>query len=124
MTDEFRPSTPGVPAAGTPAGDWWLERDEHGVTARSGRRPVAHCEVSEDDVRVRLDFWVDERLPRELRTRLTTMAFEHPAVRHHRPVSAAIPHRETEVLLELRSHLDDASTRVAGATCLLEGRVH
>jgi hypothetical protein len=102
---------------------WWLERDDRGVTARSGRVPVAHVEVQVRGPRVDLLFWVDERLPRELHTRLTRSAFEHPAVRPHRPVTVALPHRETDVLLEARSHLADASTRVAGATCLLEGRV-
>jgi hypothetical protein len=72
---------------------------------------------------VDLVFWADERLPRELHTRLTRSAFQHPALRRHRAVTVALPHRETDVLLEARRHLADASTRVAGATCLLDGRV-
>jgi hypothetical protein len=71
--------------------DWWLEQDEHGVTACNGRRPIAHVEVHEDDDRVRLDFSIDERLPSELYTRLTSMAFEHPSLRPQRWVSAAFP---------------------------------
>jgi hypothetical protein len=100
-----------------------LESDDHGVTARSGRLPVAHVEVREHGPRVDLVFWVDERLPGELRTRLTRSAFEHPALRTDRAVTVALPHRETDVLLEARTHLADSSTRVAGATCLLDGRV-
>jgi hypothetical protein len=111
--------TPGEPGGG----GWRLHRDDHGVTACSGRVPVAHVEVREDDARVRLEFWVDERLPHEVCARLTSMAFEHPALSPQRPVSAAFPHRETGVLLEVRSHVAEASTRVAGATCLLDGRV-
>jgi hypothetical protein len=92
--------------------DWWLEQDEHGVTACNGRRPIAHVEVHEDDDRV------------QLYTRLTSMAFEHPSLGPQRWVSAAFPHRETDVLLEMRSHVAVTSTRVAGTTCLLDGRVN
>jgi hypothetical protein len=105
------------------AGDWWLERDDHGVTARNLRGPMAHVEVSEDDGRVRLDFTVDEGLPRELCARLTGLAFAHPSLRPQRLVSAAFPRRETDVLIAVGSHLVGASTRAAGATCLLDGRV-
>jgi hypothetical protein len=104
--------------------DWWLERDEHGVTACSGRGAIAHAEVREDDDRVRLDFSIDERLPHELHRSLTSMVFEHPALHPRRLVSAAFPHRETDVLLEVRSHVVAISTRVAGTTCLLDGRVN
>jgi hypothetical protein len=106
-----------------PGGHWWLERDDHGVTAGSGRVPVAHVEVREDGPRVDLVFWVADLLPRELNTRLTRSAFEHPAVRSRRPVTVALPRRATGLLLEARTHLADTSARVAGATCLLEGRV-
>jgi hypothetical protein len=124
MTSERRTPTSERSAAETRAGDWWLELDEHGVTARDGRGPVAaHVEVREDDAHVQLEFWVDQRVPRELRARLTSRAFEHPALRAHRPVSVGLPRGETEVLREVRSHMADASARVAGATCLLEGRV-
>ncbi|MCW2576065.1 MAG: hypothetical protein JWR66_2095 [Modestobacter sp.] len=80
--------------------------------------------MHEDDDRVRLDFSIDERLPSELYTRLTSMAFEHPSLGPQRWVSAAFPHRETDVLLEMRSHVAVTSTRVAGTTCLLDGRVN
>ena len=40
-----------------------------------------------------------------------------------RVVAAALPQRETEVLQELRAHVVDEHTHVAGSTCLLEGRV-
>ncbi len=106
-----------------PVRDWWLEHDDHGVTALNRRGPVAHVEVQEDDASVRLAFWLDERLPHELRTCLTRTAFEHPAIRPHRPVSVAFPHGESDVLQEVRSRVADVRTHVAGATCLLEGRV-
>lgn len=123
LTDENRPTTTAGTTTDVPARDWWLVRDEHGVTACSRRGPVAHVEVRESDARVGLEFWVDELLPRALRTRLTSKVFEHPALRPHRPLSVGLPRGETEVLREVRSHMADSSTRVAGATCLLEGHV-
>src|SRR5918995_1623691 len=119
MTTEHPVPLPRPAADQMPEDHWWLEQDDHGVTACSGRGPVAHAEVSEDGGRVQLTFWVDERLPRDLRTRLARTVFGHPALQHERPVSAALPHRETDVLVELRSHVADATTHVAGATCLL-----
>jgi hypothetical protein len=103
--------------------DWALERDDHGVTARIGDRPVAHVEVRDADARVRLEFWMDERLPHELRTDLTRTVFDHPALRPCRPVSVAWPHRQTDVLQEVRRHVPDARIHVAGATCLLDGHI-
>ncbi|MFQ1002403.1 hypothetical protein [Modestobacter sp. SSW1-42] len=123
MTHDDRPgSSPGSPPAARPV-DWWLEEDAHGVTARGRRGAVAHVEVREEGPAVQLVFWVDEGLPRELRTRLARTAFSHPAVRPQRPVSVALPHGETEVLSEVRGHLADPAVHVAGATCLLEGHV-
>lgn len=120
MTNEQSPAT-SRPTT-TAAEGWWLEQDEDGVTAKDSHGAIAHVEVREDDARVRLDFWLDERLPGDLRTELTRTAFEHPALHPQRPVSVALPHREVEVLREARAHLANPSTRVAGATCLLEGR--
>jgi hypothetical protein len=114
---------PSVAPAEVPPTEWWLERDAHGVTARDQHRAVARVDVQERDADVRLAFWVDERLPRELRTRLTRTVFELPALRSRRSVSVALPLRESDVLQEVREHVADDSTHVAGATCLLEGRV-
>jgi hypothetical protein len=102
---------------------WRLERDDHGVTAMTGDRPVAHVEVRDDATGVLLQFWTSEPLPHGLRSELTRRVFDHPALRSQRPISAALPHGESEVLQELRAHVVDARTHVAGATCLLEGRV-
>jgi hypothetical protein len=103
--------------------DWWLDEDAHGVTARDRSGPVARVEVAEDGAGVQLVFWADERLPRQLRADLTRLAFRHPALRTSRPVSVALPHREVDVLDEVRAHVTGARTHVAGATCLLDGRV-
>jgi hypothetical protein len=124
MTSPHRP----VPAGGIPRPprtepDWRLVCDDHGVTALGDVGPVAHVEVSEDDVRVLLSFWVGQLLPHELRSELARSVFLHPALRPRRPLQAAFPHGETEVLEEVRAHVADARTHVAGATCMLEGLV-
>jgi hypothetical protein len=111
------------PGARTSPRTWSVERDDDGVTARDGRGSVARAEIRDDASRVDLVFWVDERLPRELRRKLARTAFEHPALRPDRPVAVALPPRETDVLREVRSHLAEQSTRVAGATVLVEGRM-
>src|SRR4051812_20014628 len=123
MVDERPARTSEHIPVDAPRDQWCVERDASGVTARSGRVPVAHVEVREHGPRVDLVFWVDGRLPRELHTRLTSSAFAPPAVRSHRPVTVALPPRQTDLLLEARTHVAEATTRVAGATCLLEGRV-
>jgi hypothetical protein len=115
--------TPRPAGAESAAHPWQVEQDDHGVTARVDHDPVAHAGVLDDPSRVSLVFWVDERLPQALRTELARTAFEHPALRPDRPVAVALPQRETELLREVRSHLADDSTHVAGATCLIEGRV-
>jgi len=109
--------------AAAPVPTWWLEQDELGVTAKDAHGAVGHVEVVEDDSRVRLVFWLDERVPHDLRTRLARTAFEHPALVSQRAVSVALPHHEVEVLQEARAHLANPSVHVAGVTCLLEGRV-
>jgi hypothetical protein len=123
MTGAQRIPPTGPTDEGPRNGGWWLERDEHGVTARNRRGPMAHVEVREDDDCVRLDFSVDERLPHGLHARLTSLAFAHPSLRPQRLVSAAFPLREADILIEIRSHVAGVSTRTAGTTCLLEGRV-
>ncbi|MCU1605260.1 MAG: hypothetical protein JWP46_1725 [Modestobacter sp.] len=116
------PEHPMTPEHGTEP-DWRLECDDHGVTALGNGGPVAHVEVSEDDVRVRLNFWVGQLLPHELRSELARSVFEHPALRPRRPLQAALPYGEAEVLEEVRAHVADARTHVAGVTCMLEGLV-
>jgi hypothetical protein len=102
---------------------WRCEEDDGGVTALSAAGPGAHVAVHDDDARVRLEFWVSDRVPRRVRGELTRRVFEHPALRARRSVVAALPQGQSEVLQELRSRVADARTHVAGATCLLEGHV-
>lgn len=104
-------------------GDWWLDEDEHGVTARREHGAVAHVEVADEGATVQLVFWLDEGLPRQLGTALARAVFERPALRPRRPVAVALPHRETDLLQEVQAHVAEARTHVAGTTCLVDGRV-
>jgi hypothetical protein len=103
--------------------DWWFELDDHGVTALDAGRAVAHAYVHEDGDRVQLILWMDERLPGEIGIGLTRRVFALPPLRPHRPVAVSLPHREVEVLTELRNRLIGAVTHAAGSTCLVVGRV-
>jgi hypothetical protein len=110
------PTAPAVPG-------WRCEADETGIAARSASGTGAHVAVHDDDSRVRLDFWISDGVPNQVRAQLARQVFQHPALRSRRQVTAALPHGQADVLEALRSHVPDARTHVAGATCLLEGRV-
>ena len=85
---------------------------------------VAEARVSERDEQVVIEFWTDEPgLPAELGDQLVARAFALPAVRMHRPVLVCIPQRSCGLLARARRHVQDARTRAAGVTCLLEGQV-
>jgi len=114
-------TAPGPRPSPTPA--WRCEADERGVTAFSPSGPAAQVTVHEVDAGVQLDFWVSDGVPHQVRSELTRRVFQHPALRPRRVVAAALPQRETEVLQEIRAHVVDEHTHVAGSTCLVEGRV-
>ena len=80
--------------------------------------------MSERNGQVVVEFWVEgPGLPAELSAQLVTQAFGLPAVRPHRPVLVCVPRHDGAVLAEARRRVVNASTRAAGVTCLLEGRV-
>jgi hypothetical protein len=56
-------------------------------------------------------------------TRLVGEAFAHPAVRPERPILVTLPRGDSAVLEQVHAHLHGARSRVAGVTCLVEGRV-
>jgi hypothetical protein len=113
----------GTTGLGPSSSSWRCEADDGGVTALSAAGPGAHVAVHEDDARVRLEFWMSEGVPRQVRAELARRVFAHPALRARRSVVAALPQGQSEVLQELRTRVADARTHVAGATCLLEGHV-
>jgi hypothetical protein len=120
---ELPPTTaPRTERPGEPRG-WWLENDDAGVTARSQANQVAQVDVQDRGDRVDLAFWFDERVPSGMATDLAREVFQHPALQPHRPVAVALPQRHAELLGELRAHLVDSTTHVAGTTCLVVGRL-
>jgi hypothetical protein len=85
---------------------------------------VAEARVSERDEQVVVEFWADAPgLPAELSDQLVAQAFALPPVRAHRPVLVCVPRYDGAVLAEARRHVEGGWTRMAGVTCMLEGRV-
>ena len=103
---------------------WELLTSRAGVTAMGGAGRLAVAQVAEDRERVVVDIRPDVPvLPADLGALLVAQAFAHPAVRARRPALVTLPRGESGVLEEVLAHLDGASARVAGVTCLVEGRV-
>ncbi|MGY1602191.1 hypothetical protein [Geodermatophilus sp. SYSU D00815] len=91
------------------------------VVSRAGR--FAEAQVSDEAERVVLDFRSEAPgVPGDVAARLVEQAFAHPAVRTHRPVLVALPRGESAVLAQVLARTD-GGCRVAGVTCLVEGRV-
>jgi hypothetical protein len=92
------------------------------VVGESGR--LAEAEVAEESDRVVLDIRPELLgLPADVVARLVGEAFAHPAVRAQRPILVTLPRGDSAVLEEVQAHLEGARSRVAGVTCLVEGRV-
>jgi hypothetical protein len=100
-----------------------LEVDRTGVVMRAGTGPLAEAHVAEDADRLVVNLWAEPGVPDDVRAHLLQEVFALPVVREHRPVLVALPRGESTVLEWVRDHLEGARSRVAGATCLVEGRV-
>jgi hypothetical protein len=55
---------------------------------------------------------------------LVTETFAHPAVRARRPVLVVVPRGDSDLIDAVHARVSGASSRVAGVTCLIEGRVN
>jgi hypothetical protein len=103
---------------------WELLTSRTGVSVVSEVGRLAEAEVAEEPGRVVVDIRADlPGLPADVVARLVGSAFEHPAVRAERPILVTLPRGDSAVLEEVQAHLDGARARVAGVTCLVEGRV-
>ena len=103
---------------------WELLPSRTGVSAVGETGRLAAAQVAEETGRVVLDIRPELLgLPADLVTRLVGEAFAHPAVRAQRPVLVTLPRGDSAVLQEVEAHVDGALSRVAGVTCLVEGRV-
>jgi hypothetical protein len=92
------------------------------VVAETGR--LAEVQVAEETDRVVVDIRTDLfALPDDVVPWLLAEAFAHPAVRAQRSVLVTLPRGDSAVLEEVQARLEGARSRVAGVTCLVEGRV-
>ncbi|MGY1617988.1 hypothetical protein ACI797_14705 [Geodermatophilus sp. SYSU D00691] len=102
---------------------WELLTSRSGVEVVTPAGRLAEAQVSDEPERVVLDFRADlPGLPGDIAASLVGQAFAHPAVRSRRPVLVALPRGESAVLEEVLARTD-GGCRVAGVTCLVEGRV-
>jgi len=103
---------------------WELLTSRTGVSVVGETGRLAEAQVAEETGRVVVDIRPELLgLPADLVTRLVGEAFAHPAVRAQRPILVTLPRGDSAVLQEVEAHLDGALSRVAGVTCLVEGRV-
>ncbi len=108
--------------AGRPAG-WHVVREAEWVVARSAAGRTAGAVVVEEGDLVSVEVRASGPLPSSTAVALVTELFDAPALRPARPVLVAVPASRPEVTTEVRRHLSDVDTHLAGATCLMRGRV-
>jgi hypothetical protein len=93
------------------------------VSVVSGGVTVAQADVvAGPQVVVRI-WTASHALTTETREELVRSAFAHESLVPRQRVLATLPHEDSELIAELRTHLTVTASRVAGATCLLEGHV-
>lgn len=103
---------------------WHLYVDDTEVTAVTARGTVGTAHISEHDDQVVVELWTEQTdVPAGLTDQLVDRAFSLPAVTAHRPVLVCVPRHNGEAVVQARRHVQDPSTRAAGVTCLIEGRV-
>ena len=103
---------------------WELLTSRTGVSVVGETGRLAEAQVAEETDRVVVDIRPELLgLPADLVARLVDEAFAHPAVRARRPILVTLPRGDSAVLQEVEAHVDGALSRVAGVTCLVEGRV-
>ena len=102
---------------------WDVRPSPSGAVVTTSGRPLAEGRVEDAGDRVVVHFWTSPGLPPQLRVRLVGLTFGHPALRPRRPVLVCVPAGDSEVLTEARAHLAGARSRIAGATCLVEGQL-
>jgi predicted regulator of Ras-like GTPase activity (Roadblock/LC7/MglB family) len=103
---------------------WELLTSRTGVAVVGETGPVAEAQVAEETDRVVVDIHAELfGVPADVVSRLVGEAFAHPAVRARRPILVTLPRGDSAVLHEVEAHVDCAQSRVAGVTCLIEGRV-
>lgn len=113
-----------IPGSTRGGRSWELLTSRGGVSVMAETGRLAEAQIAEESERVVVDFSAYVHgLPTDIGTGLVHQAFAHPAVRPDRPILVTLPRGESAVLAEVQAHLEGARSRVAGVTCLVEGRV-
>ena len=95
------------------------------VQVETGGRLVAAADVVEDGSVVRVQFGVDRgHLPMQVRHSLVDAVFGLPALQTTRPVQAAVPLGDVDLLSGIRYHCLHIEARAAGSTCLVDAVVN
>ena len=87
---------------------------------------VAEATVTtSDDAQAWAEVHVDPgHLPSGTRRRVATAVHDAAVADSAEHLSASLPRGDAELMEEMRSHLDHAELRSAGATSIIEGDVH
>ena len=97
--------------------------DSHVAVVGEGGQ-LARARVHDEGTGVRIDFEVPTApVPPRLEAELVHAVFELGALRARRPLLATVPSGASQVLEDVRRHVADCRTRVAGSTCLVQGVV-
>ena len=109
----------------TPDGRRWeLLVNARSVSALVGGATVAEAHVWHNTDLLTIELWVDGAdLPDALSAALVEQAFAHPAVHHDADIVVCLPRRDGGLLPHVLAHVDGATTRAAGMSSLVEGRV-
>ncbi len=107
---------------GRPA-EWHVVREVERVVVRSAAGDMAAAVVGEEGDLISVEVRASRPLPPSTAVALVTELFDTPALHPAQPVLVAVPASRPEVTTEVRRHLSDVDTHLAGATCLMRGRV-
>jgi hypothetical protein len=92
------------------------------VSVCNDGRTLAAAEIADHGAAVFLQFRVGAGpLPSTVRQQLIEATFNAPELKTDRPIKAALPLGDIELLEALRQHCRDVHVRAAGASCLVDG---
>ncbi|SNS11616.1 hypothetical protein SAMN04488107_1443 [Geodermatophilus saharensis] len=123
MDDVRSPLPVGHATADARSTAWQVVHGQGSVAARSADGGVAEAVLRDDEDAVRVEVRASRPLPARTAAALVTELFSEPAFRRARPVLLALPAAHHEVVTEVRRRLVEVDAHVAGATCLLSGRM-
>ncbi|MGX5654782.1 hypothetical protein ACWKWC_08440 [Geodermatophilus nigrescens] len=93
------------------------------MTARSADGDLAEAVLTAEGDLVHVEIRATRPLPSSAAAALVAEAFDRASVGPARTVLVSVPATRPEVTAEVRRHLVAVDSHLAGATCLLRGRV-